>query len=85
MTPSPQVRQGGEALRTWTLTTQGGEPTLKRGVPQAKILYGKTVTAIELEPVLDLLERLMPAYEREAWDPTDFEIEALLREHGRLS
>lgn len=80
MTPDAQVRQGGQAVGTWTLTTQGGEPVLKRGAPQAPILYGKTVTAIELEPVLDLLERAVGRLDY----VTDQEIVALLSQHGRL-
>lgn len=72
-------------MRTWTLKN---EEWMFDGIDGPEIegppLTSAPVEVIELEPVLDLLEDLMPGYEREAWSPTDFRIEALLIAHNRL-
>lgn len=71
--------------RTWTLEQAVYGTQLVFELEGGESLdIGAQVEVIEANPVLDLLERLMPAYEREAWSPTDFEVEAFLRTQGRL-
>jgi hypothetical protein len=81
VTPNPQVRQGGEALKTktWTLNTRLHTIYADEALDFADDLL---VPVIELEPVLDLLEETLsyvPDYFVEKW-----ELDTLLREHGRL-
>ena len=94
MTPDPQVRQGGEAIRTWTLQGQAPHNTpLIAGPELAENEYARVT---ELEPVLDLLHSADSAM-RSAMATTAIhksaraefgeafrEIDAFLREHGRV-
>lgn len=89
ITDHTQVRQGGEAIRTWTLNFSRyfgvdlADGPMLRGQEEPEV--------VELEPVLDLLEetlRWVPPkptdWPKDSVSATYEEIQALLREHGRL-
>lgn len=93
MTPSPQVRQGGEAIKTWTLLGVApahnlyGDHTVVEGGGTPRVPEAGRCEVIELEPVLDLLERCSKAIDvRPTGQPwrTRLAVDAVLRQHGRL-
>lgn len=80
-------------LRTWTLTIVRGCVGAVQAQPLLAYRDGERIEVIELEPVLDLLERVedwlqVPDYQRYedvvAAKTTLADVEALLRAHGRL-